>query len=70
MAINPETTPKNLTERKFRSYWEQTDKSFNERQEVIISPPSQHRPAAVRPAPTSSPASLRHEINGDETCSA
>lgn len=31
VVANVETTPKNLTERKFRSYWERTDKSFNER---------------------------------------
>jgi hypothetical protein len=31
MGPNLESTPKNLTERKFRSYWEQTDKSPNER---------------------------------------
>jgi hypothetical protein len=42
-VINAELAPKNLTERKFRSYWEQTDKSPNERSRfmqalVLISP--------------------------------
>ena len=30
-AINLETFPKNLTEFRFRGYWQQTDKSGNER---------------------------------------
>jgi transcriptional regulator with XRE-family HTH domain len=35
MGLSPESTPKNLTERKFRSYWEQTDKSPNERAQFM-----------------------------------
>lgn len=31
MVLNPETAPNNLTERRFRGYWEQTEKDGNER---------------------------------------
>jgi hypothetical protein len=34
-ATSSDLTPKNLTERKFRSYWEQTDKAPNERGRFI-----------------------------------
>jgi hypothetical protein len=49
MGINAETTPKNLTEGKFRSYWQQTDKSPNERarfMQVLDPRPWRHALAA------------------------